>query len=1159
MALAAVSCTVEEIESDLSEEIIEPRQEVTIEATLVNGSGTKTIRNAEGKVLWKPADQIKVFSGAATGQFTSTNEANAQQASFTGTLPVSTIIGFNEGTSADSYLYGLYPYSESATYSAGTITTTLTNTQTCPAGTFADDMFITVAKANSFALAFYSVLSGFKFSVTAPGIHSVTFKGNEDEVLTGTLPISFGNDGKPVIGEITNAHTSITVIPEGGAFEVGESYYILFAPVTLKSGFQVTMTKDGAEGTFEYNKEITFSRNTFVNKDDIDSGVSFHGALVDLGLSVQWYSTNIGAQTPEQNGGYYQWAGTDDVTSTEINLTPQSAPYAHGYSVQFTKYVQSFNESDAYLGTPDGKTVLDLEDDIAFDTYGEYYRVPSREEWAELGANCTITKVSDYEGTGVAGHLYTSKVAGFTDKSIFIPNSSSRAGNEFDPVYDVALLWTRNLDDSRADQAICARLEDAKVNVGLWLQRYNGLNVRAVYDHKPGLSAAPVDVEAAAASDLQMSPVITHNIGLWTLGVDDVDGTVVTGAVAQGNDIVFSVSRNIFRKARTGSITMKLSDPRNVLPDIKYTVTINQAASPTEPMVDLGLSVEWSMCNIGAIFPYEAGGFYQWGGKEDVTSTELDLTWSNCPFHTGSNESSGWTKYIPEGATSWWSGAGSPDGISVLRADDDIVTSTFGSEWRMPTKDEWLELKNNCTLTWTEDYNGTGVKGTIVESNVSGYEGNSIFLPAPGIRTSTELSWSDMSGYYWSSTRDTDYYNDADYINTNNHGQTTGPCNRFAGCSVRGVHFVPVTSITLNKTALELMETYSETLTATILPANATDKKVTWTSSDPSVATVDYQGKVTAVKTGTCTITASTENGTKLATCDMTVNIVPVASVSLNLVNLALTVSQQMTLVPTISPDIASIKTVTWTSSDPSVATVDNGVVTGVALGTCTITATSVQGGKVETCPVKVYDPIENGHEFVDLGFTTLWATCNVGATVPEGYGDHFAWGEIEPKLTFTWGNYKWYNSEIYRLTKYSDTDNIGVIDHILYVESEDDAATQNWHGNWRMPASGEISELCTLCNWTWTTVNGVYGALGTSKFNGNTIFFPAAGLYDTDENLDGSSIGHVCGFWGNERATNNFAQKAECLYFDDSKNYLVGMDTRYRFGGYSVRAVFRK
>ena len=120
-----------------------------------------------------------------------------------------------------------------------------------------------------------------------------------------------------------------------------------------------------------------------------------------------------------------------------------------------------------------------------------------------------------------------------------------------------------------------------------------------------------------------------------------------------------------------------------------------------------------------------------------------------------------------------------------------------------------------------------------------------------------------------------------------------------------------------------------------------------------------------------------------------------------------------------------------------------------------------------------------------DLGLSVKGATFIVGATSPEDYGDYFAWGETEPKETYSWATYKWGTSS--NLTKYNTTDGKTTLD------LEDDAAKVLWGGYWRMPSKEEVDELTQQCTWIWTTHNNVNGYKVTGP-NGNSIFLPVAG-----------------------------------------------------------------
>ncbi len=139
-----------------------------------------------------------------------------------------------------------------------------------------------------------------------------------------------------------------------------------------------------------------------------------------------------------------------------------------------------------------------------------------------------------------------------------------------------------------------------------------------------------------------------------------------------------------------------------------------------------------------------------------------------------------------------------------------------------------------------------------------------------------------------------------------------------------------------------------------------------------------------------------------------------------------------------------------------------------------------------------------NGYEYVDLGLSVKWATCNIGATTPEEYGDYFAWGEGEPKENYAWATYRHcINTKIgIKLKKYCNNEKFGYnayFDTINMLALKDDAAHINWGGSWRMPTLKEFEELQSKCTHTWTSQNGIYGCKFES-FNGNSIFLPAVG-----------------------------------------------------------------
>ena len=172
---------------------------------------------------------------------------------------------------------------------------------------------------------------------------------------------------------------------------------------------------------------------------------------------------------------------------------------------------------------------------------------------------------------------------------------------------------------------------------------------------------------------------------------------------------------------------------------------------------------------------------------------------------------------------------------------------------------------------------------------------------------------------------------------------------------------INVTGVSLNKTSTSLEVGATETLSATVAPSTATDKTVTFASSDAEVATVDNTGKVTAVKAGNADITVTTKDGNKTAKCTLTVTAkqIPVTGVTLDKSTLSLEVGATGNLVATVAPSDATYKAVRFTSSDDAIATVDdNGLVTAVKAGTADITVESLMdGSKTAVCTLTVTEP----------------------------------------------------------------------------------------------------------------------------------------------------------------------------------------------------------
>ncbi len=300
-------------------------------------------------------------------------------------------------------------------------------------------------------------------------------------------------------------------------------------------------------------------------------------------------------------------------------------------------------------------------------------------------------------------------------------------------------------------------------------------------------------------------------------------------------------------------------------------------------------------------------------------------------------------KYIPANSSYLTVPAGSPDEIKIISEQEyNEIAASIPTSVTLNTTTLNISVGETNTLTAT-------VLPTTAETTLTWSSSNSAVatVSAAGVITAISEGTATIT------------------VSTSN-GLT-------ATCNVNvGPKSVAVESITLDKTTMEVFTGEQFTLAATILPTNATDKTVAWSSSNTSIATVSDNGVVTSISSGTATITATSSNGLK-AECIVTVKekIIVVESVVLNRTSVVTTAGEQFTLTATVLPENATDKTIVWSSNNTSIATVsDNGVVTALAPGNATITATSNNGLKAE-CAVTVKEK-SNTVESITLDKTTM-------------------------------------------------------------------------------------------------------------------------------------------------------------------------------------------
>lgn len=235
-----------------------------------------------------------------------------------------------------------------------------------------------------------------------------------------------------------------------------------------------------------------------------------------------------------------------------------------------------------------------------------------------------------------------------------------------------------------------------------------------------------------------------------------------------------------------------------------------------------------------------------------------------------------------------------------------------------------------------------------------------------------------------------------------------------------------------------------------------------------------------------------------------------------------------------------------------------------IRTGTVTVSLTDLTNGTLSTSVTVTQDnknePFNNGHEYVDLGLSVMWATCNVDADMPEDFGGYYAWGEIETKDNYSWANYKYCKGSNLNLTKYnymSGYGNNGYTDDKTILDPADDVAHCKWGSSWRMPTEDEFRELIDNCTWTWTGFGYKVSSL-KSGYESEYIFLPAAGWVSQDY----YNYGMGGWYWSSSLLSTTYPGHAMRLEFEEHSPFEnrapMYINSQSRSEGCSIRPVWK-
>lgn len=667
----------------------------------------------------------------------------------------------------------------------------------------------------------------------------------------------YGMSIRPVYGDGTPV-TGVSLVEKDVEIPVGESVLLRaeIEPATAFESGLIWSSSNVSVATVENGLVSGISvGSATITVETVDGGFTAScdvtvkaplGQRVDMGLSVEWATFNLGATTPEEYGDYFGWGEIEPKEDYSWSSYYWSAPGEEGGVT--TKY-----NNKAEYGTLDYRSILELADDAAAVQWGSKWRTPTKAEWTELMQKCEwVWEIRD----AIKGYKVTSKTTG---NSIFLPAAGFMSGSVLNAMTFYGEYWCSLVYSPRTYTGLFAAFNESKVPDGSmsYTDRYYGLSIRPVYGDY-------INVTGVTINEPEVS--LKEGASTWITSALEPKNAFETNRIWTSSDeSVATVIQSGTNQAKVTGVAAGTAVITVQTVDGGYTASCTVTVKSAFESVDLGLSVEWASWNIGAENPEDFGGYYAWGEIEPKS----EYSWDNYKWCNGSEKTL--TKY------NFKEEYGAVDNRTVLEPEDDIAHVSWGGAWRMPTEKEYTELITKCTWDWE-------TRGDVQGYKVTGPSGNSIFLPAGGNKTGGSLSdenvcfyWSvSVAGVGWSPNN---AWRLLAYKNAVYSERVTQTVTRYRGYTIRAVKggYTSVTGLSLKEDSKSMNVGDNAWIESKIAPADAFEANRVWTSSNPSVVTVNPVNggtscEITAVALGKATVTATTVDGGFTASCAVTVS-----------------------------------------------------------------------------------------------------------------------------------------------------------------------------------------------------------------------------------------------------------------------------------------------
>ena len=753
----AYGCQVKEVIENTQES--QPEAKVFTAVIEDNTSGdTKTSLDGEGNVLWKQGDQVSIFAGSTVNEQYQVSDASDGKTA--ATLNKVDGGGFVAGTEIDNNV-AFYPYASTAEIAKSGSNYVISEielpaTQNYAAGSFGNGAFPMAAVTSSTGdmnLKFKNILGGLKLQLKGTAtITSITVTGNNNEILCGDAEVTTTYGGVPSITLSDVSAKTVTLNCGAGVTldsETATPFIIALPPMTMTGGFTVTVTDSESK-----HMEISTSKSQTIVRSK----------LLKMPTVTYEGTSSVDPSIPAM--------ALSGIFSVGVN---KQVHFSRG-NLQYTRGTTSNNGTWGFA---------EKQYDIVGDTDSNKYLDTS--EGSKVDLFC-------WSGDSYSNYgLSTQTASGYYD------------GHFLD--------WGRKIDNDDTWRTLSA--EEWSYLLGTTAERNGKYRNWVTVNGIRGLIIAPDNFTGTILESYDASSwALAENDGLVFLPISGYryENYVSSFSTLGGYWSSTTSSRYSTGASRVFINSSNFGIESSSLRRYAYCVRlVNDITSPTA--VDLGLSVKWASCNVGARNPFGLGHYFAWGetkgyDEEDLTNSRNYEYWNSYvkqsfrgetyKYCTGSYPSYTMTKYVSGG-----------DNLTVLQPIDDPATANWGEGWRTPTIAELEELldPSNCSWTWygptTSATGGTGVPefngviGYKVQSLKPGFTDNYIFLPASGYRSSNSEPYYPYknallelytSGNYWASSIYTESDCYAYYLKLNNSDYSAAHWReRWYGFTVRPV------------------------------------------------------------------------------------------------------------------------------------------------------------------------------------------------------------------------------------------------------------------------------------------------------------------------------------------------------------------------------------